>query len=157
AAQWQAQHRYELGDIVTGTLVTDRVFKCIHYGWSSATEPNWQMLGTTSERDPSSVQWVAQWAVIPAAGYLQHDGGAVWVPCAHNGIRMRVTACVRDVDISHYLNAGVHIAASLPDNANCWRLQDVRIHECGLGVHVKGGDTNQGVAIGVQVFDAGSG
>ncbi len=93
------------------------------------------------------------------------DGAIIWAVRTHSGITLKKRANVRNCWIDTFTNAGVLVAApygmegygtpSRGVNANGFRLDDLRIVNCGLGVAVSGGDSSVGTGIGIDVEEPG--
>jgi hypothetical protein len=74
-----------------------------------------------------------------------------------HAIHMRGTTTLRDIMIQDWPGDGIHIeggagtGGSTEGNANCFKLNDLRIQGCRNGVYCDGADTNAGIGIGVDV------
>lgn len=93
----------------------------------------------------------------PADG-SEIEGVTIWGgggnnPDAH-GIQMYGRAVARNCNIRSFSGNGVHISGQSAGgtNANGWRLDQLRIHDCnGHGVHTVGSDSNAGLATGLDI------
>ena len=81
-------------------------------------------------------------------------GGYAGTEGEYHGIHLRASAVIEDVRVFNFQGSGIHIVADVasPDtrgNANFWQVNRVNVDSCRDGIHVAGGDTNGGTAIGV--------
>lgn len=84
------------------------------------------------------------------------DGTCWWAGRVHSAVHMRTAARVNNCYIQDFHNAGVLIQASVPrTNANSWRLNEISISTCGMGVMCIGSDVNNGLATNVFVSSIG--
>lgn len=87
-------------------------------------------------------------------------GKPAWLVVAHTGVRMRARAKLRNVQIELFTNCGVSMLPEFGFSpqfiSNDWRLEDVYISQCGVGVFTSGADSSAGVASGVTVTSAGA-
>lgn len=102
----------------------------------------------TSPANPDPLRR-GSWSVIRNLS-VQSQGGAGATPAVH-GIILKGRAAIEDVYVKGFSGNGIRIEASVadmpPTNANNWRIDTVRIDNCGShGLYVSGSDTNAGVA-----------
>lgn len=87
--------------------------------------------------------------------FLQGGGGSA--STAH-GVDVQARIKLRDVAIEGFAGNGINVVADIADrkNANLWALDTVSITGCGQhGIYVAGGDTNAGVATGINASGNG--
>jgi hypothetical protein len=90
----------------------------------------------------------AVWTCRTADGSWITDGTVVWATRVAAGIRLEAKASVKNCEIFHSLNAGIHVQAgpNVPvTNANHFTIQKCNILYCGVGVAIRGGDAERGV------------
>ncbi len=83
---------------------------------------------------------------------IENQPNATLLGKAKHGIMIRGHRCsVEDVQITGMGSHGLVILGMSPDNANNWRLTQVRVDFCdGHGFFIDGGDSNAGMAHGID-------
>lgn len=135
---------------------TDFFWECTTAGTTGAGTPTLAhaMAGDTTP-DGSAV-----WTARSASGSWIPDGSVIWATRVAAGIYADTRCYVRNCELYGSLNAGIHIQAgqNVPiTNANHCGLKDVNIIQCGIGVVLRGSDTERSVLDHVAVQAAGYG
>lgn len=149
-------------NVVFGQLVhdmaaaTDVYFECTTGGDIGGTTPIWKTMPGDKTADGTAL-WTARKAADTT--YWLTDGSVVWACKLGAGIWMRQRAKVEDCRFFHFTNAGIHVQASglypQPTNATGFNIDTCRIVECGVGVAIRGGDSNVGTMFRLDVQESG--
>jgi hypothetical protein len=148
---WQQGTRYEPGDIVfsTGFDLGGR-----RYGDSRFTFVC-TAAGTSGSQDPFGAEGLDS--------QVQEPNGPKWMVNAWSAIVMRASIHADNIASSHWPNAAVHVNAALPKNdANNFRLTNIKSFNDGMGIYIGGTDANAGFiaycdVLGPGAFTAGLG
>jgi hypothetical protein len=151
-----------VGEVVTPTDRTIRAFFiCTASNGATGDEPSWKL---PKPLDPNPVVTIDsggnEWTWHEQGGRVIWDGdpmdGCLWACRVSAGVYLKARATLEHCFIRNFLNAGVHIeAGDAASNANGFRLDTLAIWHCGCGVVVRGGDTNAGVGIAIDVTGRG--
>ncbi len=129
---------------------------------TGSTPPTWNytLSGTTND---SAGGGTAQWVAVSPAGALVADGGTlqtptgcVWAVKVSAGIFSTSRIVVRNVGVLYALNAGIYVhgttAAYPQGNANGTFISGCTLSNCGVGIHMRGGNGNAGTIIGCDAI-----
>ena len=147
-----------LGTTVRSLSTSTTVFwECTTSGTKGGTEPNWSTALTpdVSTITDNTVVWTAR----ASAGQWLTDGYVVWSCQVHAGLHVRAPSIhLVNSRITNFTNSGIHIQAQQSHpalNANLGHFQTSTIDGCGVGITVRGSDSNQNTFEGIRVVNTG--
>lgn len=153
---WTAGTSAVAGSTVRKTgPVGSAYFECTTSGVTDKVEPTWDTTPGATTQDGSAV-----WTARDAAGLWITDGTVVWACKVGAGIWLRTRANIHDNRFYRFTNAGIHVQAAStnyypPTNANGFRIHHNRIVQCGVGIAVRGLESNAGTITENDIEAAG--